>query len=165
VNGAARASAAIADLKEAMASFPSGVTIVTTTDAEGRSWGFTASSFCSLSVDPPLVLVCLARSATCFDAFMSTGAWVVNVIAEQSHDLAKTFATRGADKFAGGGFEPNPAGHPTLSDAAVALHCSVWERYDGGDHVILVGRVTDAELSDAIPSVYFRRTFHRLLGQ
>ena len=149
-------------LKEAMSSFPSGVTIVTTTDSAGTDWGFTASSFCSLSMDPPLVLVCLARTATCFDAFMSTDAWVVNTISEQSHELAKTFATRGADKFADGGFEPSHRGHPTLNDAAVTLHCDAWQRYDGGDHVILVGRVVDASVSDTVPSVYFRRNFHQL---
>jgi flavin reductase ActVB len=149
-------------LRDAMASFPSGVTIVTTTDADGRSWGFTASSFCSLSMDPPLVLVCLARTASCFDAFMAARSWVVNIVAESAHDLAKTFATRGADKFAAGGFRDSDAGHPILADAAVSLHCDAWERYDGGDHVILVGRVHDAEVSGTLPSIWFRRTFHRL---
>jgi flavin reductase ActVB len=149
-------------LRDAMASFPSGVTIVTTTDNEGTNWGFTASSFCSLSMDPPLVLVCLARTATCFDAFMAADSWVINIVAEQSHGLAKTFATRGADKFAEGGFGVSDSGHPTLTDAAVSLHCDAWNRYDGGDHVILVGRVNGADSSEHLPSIWFRRTFHQL---
>jgi flavin reductase ActVB len=148
--------------KSAMSTFPSGVTIVTTTDEHGESWGFTANSFCSLSMDPPLVLVCLARTATCFETFMKSEGWVVNIISERAHDLARTFATRGADKFAGGHFDAGPTGHPTLRDAPVSLHCDAWNRYDGGDHVIIVGRVTDVDLTDAVPSIYFRRDFHRL---
>jgi flavin reductase ActVB len=150
--------------RDAMASFPSGVTIVTTTDEEGRWTGFTATSFCSLSADPALVLVCLAKNATCHPAFLGTRSWVVQVLPGHHTDLALRFATRGADKFARGEFAAGPDGHPVLPDACAVLECDAYARYDGGDHTILVGRVTATRLGEHAPTVYFRRGFHALPG-
>ena len=148
--------------RDAMATFPSGVTIMTTADRAGRPWGFTASSFCSLSLDPPLVLVCLAKSAMCHPAFQQSDDWTIQIIAAHHLDLATRFATRGGDKFAGGEFGSDERGVPGLSDAPVRLTCSAHARYDGGDHSILVARVRDMALRDEDPLLYFRRTFHPL---
>ncbi|HCB05126.1 MAG TPA: flavin reductase family protein [Nocardioides sp.] len=151
-----------AALRDALASFPSGVTIVTTTDSDGRWWGFTASSFCSVSMDPPLVLVCLATSAECHAAFAVAEEWVIQVIHPDHVEVAGRFATRGADKF-GGGFQPGPHGLPVLDEAIVTLHCRSHQRHLAGDHTILVGEVLSAEADLARePAVYFRRGFHRL---
>jgi len=87
-----------------MSSFPSGATIVTTSDSDGRWWGFTASSFCSVSMDPPLVLTCLANTAQCFPAFAQAERWNIHVLQHKHADLAMRFATRGAPKFDGAGF-------------------------------------------------------------
>lgn len=151
-----------AAFREAMASFPSGVTIVTTTDAEGRRWGFTATSFCSLSTDPPLVLVCLATSAQCHPAFLSASSWVIQIVGPKHGELVRRFATRGADKFVGGRFGTSGRGHPVLTDACVVLECESYDRHDAGDHTILVGRVTDSVVRDTVPAVYFRRAFGAL---
>lgn len=151
-----------AHFRDVMASFPAGVTITTTVDEAGRWWGFTASAFCSLSADPPLVLVCLARTAECFPAFMTATSVAIHVIQPDHEQLAKKFATRGADKFTGSGFALSDRGLPVMTDASAVLECSVYERYDGGDHVIIVGRVEDAILGEHDPVVYFRRDFHRL---
>lgn len=148
--------------REAMASFPSGVTIVTTTDADGRWWGFTATSFCSLSADPPLVLVCLAKRAECHPVFLSAEHFVIHVIPPEHTALALRFATRGADKFGDAAFEANHRGLPVLGSSCVVLECDVHHRYDGGDHTILVGRVEDTHLADERPAVFFRRGFHQL---
>jgi flavin reductase ActVB len=148
--------------REAMASFPSGVTIVTTTRDDGSWCGFTATSFCSLSVDPPLVLVCLAKTAQCYDAFLATDSWVVQMVPPDCADLAVLFATRGADKFSQGDFFPNDKGHPVLTDACVVLECDAFNRYDGGDHTILVGHVAESHVRHGAPAVYFRRGFHAL---
>lgn len=148
--------------RAAMASFPSGVTIMTTVDAAGMPWGFAASSFCSLSMDPPLVLVCLAKTAQCHDAFQYADAWAVQVAGPQHIDLVSRFATRGVDKFAGGEFVPGEAGVPVLPDAAVSLMCASHARYYGGDHTILVGRVRQVEVRETPPVLYFRRGFHRI---
>lgn len=146
--------------REAMASFPSGVTIVTTADWEGRWWGFTATSFCALSLEPPLVLVCLAKDAQCHPAFERADSWAVHVLGAEHADVALRFATKGADKFSGGRFREGSRGHPLLPEAAAVLECDTFDRYDGGDHTILVGRVHDTLLNRIDPAVYFRRGFH-----
>jgi flavin reductase ActVB len=148
--------------KDAMAAFPSGITIVTTTDDECRWWGFTATSFCSVSMAPPLVLVCLARSAECHPVFTRTPRWIVHVIRPEHADLALRFATRGADKFADTGFSEDEHGLPVLESACVTLDCVAHEQLDGGDHTILLGRVERTRLGSADPAVYFRRDFHEL---
>lgn len=143
---------------DAMARFPSGVTIVTTSDLDGRWWGFTATAFCAVSLEPPLVLVCLANSAECHPAFTHAQNWVVNVIHSDHADLARRFATRGADKFTEAGFKADENGQPMLGDACATLRCSLFARYQGGDHTILVGKVEEVRLgSGQIPAIYFSR--------
>lgn len=93
---------------------------------------------------------------------MSSNEWMINVIHRDHEDLAIRFATRGADKFAGGDFVTGESGLPVLTDACVTLHCRAHARYDGGDHTILVGRVEEARMENAVPAIYFRRTFHQL---
>lgn len=110
--------------RSAMAAFPSGVTIVTTSDAGGRWWGFTASSFCSVSLSPPLVLVCLDRNADCHAAFSGASQWAIHLVPPDHIDLARRFATRGADKFAGDWFVADCDGLPILDRRGrdAALH-------------------------------------------
>jgi flavin reductase ActVB len=148
--------------KKAMASFPSGVTIVTTADPDGRWWGFTATSFCSVSMDPPLVLVCLADDAQCYPVFARADRWVVHVVHGEHADLATRFATRGADKFADAGFAADERGLPVLAGACATLDCAPYARHTAGDHTILVGRVEGTRVSEQRPVVYFRRNFHAL---
>jgi flavin reductase ActVB len=151
------------DLRDALASFPSGVTVVTTADADGRWWGFTASSFCSVSMEPPLVLVCLSTSAECYPVFEAADEWIISFVHPDHVEHANRFATRGADKFGAGGFRRGSHGLPVLDEALVTLHCRRHLQYPAGDHAILLGEVqsTAADLSRE-PAVYFRRRFHRL---
>ena len=151
-----------ADFREVMARFPAGVTVTTTVDADGRWWGFTASAFCSLSADPPLVLVCIAKSAECYPAFMSADSIAIHFVQPKYESLARTFATRGADKFAGHPFELTERGLPVLRELGSILECSVYARYDGGDHTIIVGRVEDALVGESDPVVYYKRDFRSL---
>jgi flavin reductase ActVB len=148
--------------REAMASFPSGATIVTTSDADGNWWGFTASSFCSVSLDPPLVLTCLANGATCFPAFAAADRWNIHVLQHRHADLAVRFATRGVDKFDGAGFVPDRHGLPFLEDVSIALRCAAYSKVEGGDHLVLIGEVEEAAMGNETPFVYFRRKFHAL---
>jgi flavin reductase ActVB len=147
--------------KAAMSEFPSGATIVTTADETGRWWGFTATSFCSVSLAPPLVLTCLAKTAHCYPVFETAQRWVIHFIHSGHTDLAYRFATKDADKFGGGGFQASD-GLPVLPDASVILHCSAHAKTDGGDHTILLGHVDQTLVGDQTPSVYFRRNFHAL---
>lgn len=148
--------------RDVMASFPSGATIVTTADATGRWWGFTATAFCSVSIDPPLVLFCLARSAQCHAAFQNAEHWAVHIIGSDHADLAMRFASRGADKFAGAGFVRGAAGVPVLPDVCAVLECSRYAGHAGGDHTILLGRVDAVRVGPGQPVAYFRRAFHEL---
>ena len=147
-------------LRDAMARFPSGVTIVVTRDPESRAWGFTASSFASLSMDPPLSLVCLSKSAQCFPAFAASPRFAIHIIGSEHAAVAYRFATKGADKFWGIEFAGDGTdGLPVLIGAVARLSCATYATYDGGDHVILVGRVQDAQLGANHPAVYFNRRF------
>jgi flavin reductase ActVB len=155
------------DFKAAMSHWASGVTVVTTTDAEGGRHGFTASSFTSVSLAPPMVLVCLDQSATCAPAFLSSGWFAVHVLAHEQAGLAKRFATKDADKFAG--LDPLETGvactAPVLPGALVVLECRMTDLVDAGDHTVLIAEVhhvAQARPAAGRPLIYFRRFFHRL---
>ncbi|GAA3523853.1 flavin reductase family protein [Nocardioides daeguensis] len=148
--------------RQAMATFPSGVTIMTTTDENGEARGFAASSFCSVSLDPALVLVCIAKTAQCHGAFMSSDQWSIQVAGSAHVDLIERFATKGADKFGGGEFVRDHRGIPVLLDAAVLIECEAHARLDGGDHTILVARVIEVDVDDRPPVLYFQRGFRPL---
>ena len=151
------------DYREAMARFPSGVTIVTTADHEGRWWGFTASSFSPLSIDPPLILVCLSHDARCHPVFTSVPAFRVNVLGPEHEPLATRFATKGADKFAGNAFGPDRDGLPVLDGALVSLRCRTVELPRAGDHTILIASVEDVQLRpDGTPAVHADRRYWAL---
>lgn len=148
--------------KAAMARFASGVTIVTTHDADGTPRGFTASSFCSVSLDPPLVLVCLAKSASSYPAFRDCDRFAVSVLRAEQTGLARRFAEKGADKFTHGRFVAGTSGVAVVDDALALVECTAEHRYEAGDHVILVGRVEHADAGSGSPAVYFDRGFSTL---
>jgi len=148
--------------KQAMACFPSGVTIVTTVDETGQKCGFTASAFSSLSLTPPLILVCLANSADCFEIFNDQKQFAVNIIGSEHEALAFKFATKGCDKFDGDEFEQGSCGLPILSGSPVSLECNTENIYSGGDHVILVGQVKHLCVNGGTPSVWHEGKFHQL---
>jgi flavin reductase ActVB len=148
---------------EAMGRFPTGVTIVTTVDRDGRQWGFTASSFASLSLQPPRVLVCLNSSANCHPSFTSTDRFAVNILGPDHEGLARHFATKMMDKFVGMDFEPGDLGLPLLPDAVATLECRTADRLSSGDHTILVGEPVSIRLrSGSSPAVFYDRRFWRL---
>ncbi len=148
--------------KELLAHYPSGVTIVTTTDAEGVPYGFTASSFCSVSLDPPLVSVCLARSARCYPVFATCDEFAVNFLQPHHADLAMTFARKRDDKFAHASFRQTDSRTVILEDALGVLECRVYNRFEAGDHTLLIGRVQAAGMSAGEPLVLYNRAFHRI---
>jgi len=152
------------EFTRAMSRVPGPVTVVTTVDASGRAWGFTATSFVSLSLEPPLVLICLSRTASTHTAFVSAQAFLVNVLGEDQASIAVQFARSGVDRFGTGATLPLERGLPGVPGAAVRLACSLHEVLDGGDHSILVGRVEDVFVGEGGPLVYCDRTFARPVG-
>ncbi|MEA2357030.1 MAG: flavin reductase ActVB [Solirubrobacteraceae bacterium] len=155
----------LAAFRDALATFPSGVTVVTTRDGDGRPMGFTATAFTSVSGSPPQVLVCLACAADCYAAFLAGPVFVVNVLAAGQHEVAVRFATKGVDKFAGLEVADGAHGVPMLGGAAAVLECRASERLQSGDHVILVGDVLSSRAHGHEPLVYFQRAFHRLAAK
>jgi flavin reductase ActVB len=127
--------------RAALAQHAGGVVVVTTTAPDGEPRGFTATAFCSVSLDPPLVLVCLARTSTSFRAFHESGGFAVSLLHEGQRALATRFATSGADKFGAGDTRATPLGFPALDEALTVLDCAIQARHPAGDHVILVGAV------------------------
>jgi flavin reductase ActVB len=151
--------------RDAMARFPSGVVIATARDEAGEAHGFTASSFCSVSADPPLVLVCLARSANCHPVFSRCRSFAISIVAADQVHHAVRFATKGARKFTDLDFTTTANGQPALSDALVTLNCAVAGRHPAGDHTIIVGHVQQIGLGvHDQPAVYYNRTFHTLVA-
>ena len=147
--------------KEALASAPTSVVVVTTLDEAARPRGFTAGSFTSLSLTPPLVLVSLDRRAECHQAFARAEHFAISVLAPEQEGLARLLATRGADKFSGGHFAAGARGLPLARGAVASFVCSTAERHAGGDHTILIGAVEDVALGGAAKAmVHFRRGFH-----
>jgi flavin reductase (DIM6/NTAB) family NADH-FMN oxidoreductase RutF len=151
------------DFTRAMSRVPGPVAVATTMDADGQRWGFTASSFSSLSLDPPLVLVCLSKTASTHAAFVKASHFLVNVLAQGQADIARRFARSGIDRFAAGDAEPCELGLPGIPSAAARLACSLYRVLDGGDHSILVGRVEAAHASDRVGMAYCNRMFARLV--
>jgi flavin reductase ActVB len=152
------------EFRAAMARFAAGVVVVTTLDDSGVPRGFTASSFCSVSLNPPLILVCLANSADSFAAFASCGRFAVSVLGSDHRPLAQQFATKGADKFTSDGLSCTPGGLPAVVGALVELDCEMYARHEAGDHTILIGRVSGTRLGESAgtPMVYYEQSFRFL---
>ena len=150
------------EFRSALRHLAAGVTVVTTRDAEGHPAGLTASAFTALSLNPPLVLVCVDREATAHSAFEQHGWFAVNVLAKGQESLSRRFAVSGGDKFAGVDFREGRAGLPLLDGVLMALECRVVDRHEGGDHTIFVGQVEGASIGRGSPLVYFRGAYHHL---
>lgn len=152
------------DFRAAMSMWPSGVTITTTLDDNGLRWGFTASAFSSLSLEPPLILVCLAAAARSHDTFVRAKSFAVNLLSSRHEQLARRFATRISDKFNGENFRPGLTGSPVLTDAVASLECLMHATVPAGDHTIFIGKVVhchiNAAVRDSAPAmVHFARRF------
>lgn len=128
-------------LRNAFGAFLTGVTVVTTTDAEGRPIGFTANSFASVSLDPPLLLVCLAKRSYNYATLTEAKGFAVNILAEDQEAVSNTFARPSDDRFAAVGWSAGPEGSPVLDGVAAWFDCAMHEIVDAGDHAILMGRV------------------------
>ncbi|GAA2879125.1 flavin reductase family protein [Nonomuraea rubra] len=133
-----------------MSSFPTGVAVVTTLDAAGKPLGFTCSSLCSLSLAPPLLLVCVNRASGTLGALRAHGAFAVNLLGESGRQVAEIFATPRSERFDAVPWHPTgPWSLPWLREHAHAVaECELREIHPGGDHVIVVGAVTGVRLGD-----------------
>lgn len=142
--------------------FASGVTVLTTVDATGSDHGMTVSAFCSVSLEPPLVLACVDAAAALHPLLRGEGrAFGVSILAEEQEALSRRFASD-EDRFSGVGFTRGPGGTVLLDDAVAHLECTVHAVHDAGDHAIVVGRVEHVAVRDAAaPLLYYRSGYGR----
>lgn len=154
------------ELRNAFGCFATGITVVTTIDSAGKAIGKTANSFASVSLDPPLLLWCLNRNSVTYEAFSSNPFFVVSVLGANARAAATRFASRGGH-FVEEGITtvPTELGPPSFPDALAVFECERYARHDGGDHVILVGRVlrvshvAHPESKGPRPLMFFRGRF------
>jgi len=130
-----------AEFRTALGMFATGVTIVTARGSSGQLVGLTASSFNSVSLEPPLVLWSLSQAASSMDAFRAGSHYAINILAADQQDLAQRFATRGAERFADLAFTEGASGAPLIAGCVATFECFNRSRYVEGDHVIFVGEV------------------------
>jgi len=142
------------DYRAALGTFATGVTIVTTMSETGEPIGVTASSFNSVSLDPPLVLWSLAKSSSSINAFCNSGHFCIHVLSASQEELSNNFARSGAEKFAGVDWTPGVLGSPVMDNYSALFQCKMMHEYEGGDHVILVGEVIEFDRKDHAPLLF-----------
>jgi flavin reductase (DIM6/NTAB) family NADH-FMN oxidoreductase RutF len=151
-----------AEFRRACGRFATGVTIATVRDAAGVPHGLTVSSFTSVSLDPPLVLICLGHEITNIDLFRSASHFGLNVLAEDQQSLSDRFARKGYDRFEGLVWQAGHSGVPLLPGCLAQIECAVHQRVSVGDHDILIGNMLSAEISGGDPLIYFASSYRKL---
>lgn len=146
-----------------MGHFATGVTIVTTRYANGQLTGLTANAVSSVSLQPPLVLVCVDKTAESYPAFAESKVFAVNFLTQHQETLSRRFAQSGGDKFAGVGYAIGATGSPILESALGYMDCELRHAFDAGDHTIFVGEVEALAATDGSdPLLYFRGGYRQL---
>jgi flavin reductase (DIM6/NTAB) family NADH-FMN oxidoreductase RutF len=147
--------------RQVLGHFATGITVVTTTSG-GVPAGLAVNSFTSVSLDPPLVAFCVARTSSTWPRIQAVGAFCVNIMAEDQEELCRVFATSGVDKFRGVGWRPAESGAPILAGALAWIDCSVEAEHPAGDHVIVVGQVRELGVArEGRPLVFYRGGYGR----
>jgi flavin reductase (DIM6/NTAB) family NADH-FMN oxidoreductase RutF len=150
------------ELRRVMGHFATGVTVITTCDERGQPFGLTANAVTSVSLVPPLILICVDKKADTYPHFDRSKVFTVNILSEEQEILSRRFATSGIEKFEGVGYRKNEIGCAILDDAVGHVDCRVAQSYDAGDHTIYVGEVLDADAKDTPPLLFFRGGYRKL---
>jgi flavin reductase (DIM6/NTAB) family NADH-FMN oxidoreductase RutF len=138
------------------------VTVVTTKAADGSDQGMTVSAFCSLSLEPPLVLICIEKTASVHEALTRAPSFIVNVLSAKQEQLARRFAIVDIDRFEGVGFSRSGEGIAVLDDVLAVIECNRVSLLDGGDHTIVVGEVEAGRAEIGTPLLYYRGGYAQL---
>ncbi len=156
------------DYRRALGHFATGVAVVTARDRDGEPVGMTVSSFNSVSLDPPLVLFSVARSAHSLEAMKNARGFAINLLGHAQSEMSTRFARAHTDKWSGVGHAPGFGDAPVLDDAIAHFECRPYAQYDGGDHIIFVCEVlrfATASGDDVHPLIFFRGRYRRLNGE
>jgi flavin reductase (DIM6/NTAB) family NADH-FMN oxidoreductase RutF len=150
------------EFRRACGRFATGVTIATVLDAQGAAHGLTVSSFTSVSLDPPLVSICLGHAVSVIDLFRAANYFGINILSEQQRDLSERFARKGHDRFQGVAWAPGETGAPLIAGVLAAIECRVEQRIPVGDHDLFVGRMVAARAAEGEPLLHFARGYRKL---
>jgi flavin reductase (DIM6/NTAB) family NADH-FMN oxidoreductase RutF len=152
------------EFRRACSRFATGVTIASVLDSGGAPHGLTVNSFASVSLSPPLVLICLGHAVTVIDDFRAARCFGISVLSASQQNLAERFARKGHDHFGGARWHPGATGAPLLDDSLAEIECALHHRFTAGDHDILVGEMVAARLSHGEPLIYYASRYHELAG-
>jgi 3-hydroxy-9,10-secoandrosta-1,3,5(10)-triene-9,17-dione monooxygenase reductase component len=142
--------------------FATGITVITAVH-DGQPVGLAANSFTSVSLDPPLILFCAAKSSSTWPSIRDAGHFCVNILADDQEEVSRVFATKGADRFAGIGYRTGTTGAPLLHDVLAWLDCTIEAVHEAGDHLIVVGRVHELDVQrEGRPLLFYRGGYGRL---
>jgi len=145
-----------------MGRFASGVTVVTATDEAGSAYGMTVSAFASVSLQPPLELMCIDHTASLHDTLANAPYFAVNILASTQEAIARRFADTGAQRFEGIGYRNGENGVPILNDVLAFVECKRVSSVETGDHTVIIGETVAASMRDARPLLYYRGGFAQL---
>ena len=155
----------IREFRNALGTFATGINVITTTASDGTLLGMTVNSFTSVSLNPPLILVCLDKKSAMTESFVTGKGFGVNILRESQQSVSNEFAGKSEDRFAKHAHSTSEQGNPVLDGILSFLDCQNEDVYEGGDHLILVGRVMSFSYqSDAAPLLYFNGAYHGLKG-
>jgi 4-nitrophenol 2-monooxygenase / 4-nitrocatechol 4-monooxygenase, reductase component len=150
------------ELRRVMGHFATGVTVITTYRQSGELHGLTANAVSSLSLVPPLMLICVDKKADSYPCFDESKSFTVNILASDQEALSRRFAVSGGEKFDGVAYHLGANGAPILEGAIAHIECRVVSAFDGGDHTIYIGEVLEAETREAKPLLFFRGGYREI---
>ena len=151
------------EFRRVLGHFPTGVVVITGMDGDEPA-GLAVNSFSSVSLDPPLVGFFASRTSTSWPRIAPGGRFCVNVLAERQQELCRVFAAPGGDKFAGIGWRRSPGGCPVMDGVIAWIDCTVHQTVPAGDHILVLGRVSQFRLEEAEPPLLFLRGGHPRLA-
>jgi flavin reductase (DIM6/NTAB) family NADH-FMN oxidoreductase RutF len=150
------------EFRRACGRFATGVTIASVLDAAGGPHGLTVNSFTSVSLEPPLVLICLGQAVSIIEHFRAARYFGINVLTEGQRDISDHFARKGHDRFGSLEWHPGETGVPLLPGVLAAIECAVHKRFTAGDHDIFVGEMVSARVAKGDPLIYFASRYRGL---
>jgi flavin reductase (DIM6/NTAB) family NADH-FMN oxidoreductase RutF len=150
------------EFRRVLGHFAAGVTIITTIGEDGRPYGLTATAFSSVSLEPPLVLVCVDKKSESHPHFHTSRVFAVNLLAVDHEHLSRRFAVSGGDKFGDLPVRTGVTGAPVLREALAHLECRTVNVVDAGDHTVFIGRVEAGDAREGEPLLYFRGAYRQI---
>jgi flavin reductase (DIM6/NTAB) family NADH-FMN oxidoreductase RutF len=148
--------------RRACSLFATGITVITTVDANGHPHGMTVNSFSSVSLAPPLVLVCIDLRNAILGHFLTSAWFAVNILADDQENVSRRFSSASENRFHGMDWGKGPSGVPLLAGVLAHMECAVTKTFEAGDHAVLIGEVRSAAYRDGQPLVYFNSSYQNI---